>query len=70
MATLARWAPVPFTSEAAERAAPAPPRRVTGPLLMGDILASQAGTPVFLREWRAAEEAHAGRPGARDQSGE
>ncbi|WP_371055359.1 hypothetical protein [Rhodosalinus sp. K401] len=69
MATLARWAPVPFTSEAAERAAPAPPRRVTGPLLMGDILASQAGTPVFLREWRAAE-ARADRPDTRDQSGE
>lgn len=70
MTTLVRWAPVPFASEAAERVAPAPPRRVTGPLLMGDILTSQAGTPIFLREWRAAAEARADRSGTPDQSGE
>ncbi len=68
MATLAGWAPVPFAPEAADHAAPRLPRRVAGPLLMGDILASQGGTPVFLREWREAED-RAGRGGGDDQSG-
>jgi hypothetical protein len=68
MATLARWAPVPFAPDAADHAPPRPPRRVAGPLLMGDILASQGGTPIFLREWREAED-RAARDGDDDQSG-
>jgi hypothetical protein len=53
-----------FRDRAAKEAPrrPAPRRRVTGPLLMGDIVASHQGEPVFLAEWRAAEVERRGGP--------
>jgi hypothetical protein len=41
---------------------PAPRRRVTGPLLMGDIVTSHRGEPLLLSEWRSAEAERSGGP--------
>ncbi|MEM1235796.1 MAG: hypothetical protein AAGI10_02420 [Pseudomonadota bacterium] len=46
-----------------------PPRkRVTPPLLMGDILASRGGVPVFVQEWLRLEKERDERRALREQN--
>ena len=44
-----------WTTEATEKTDP-PQERVTPPLLMGDILHSRNGVPVFVSEWLRLEK--------------
>lgn len=44
-----------WTTEATEGTNP-PKKRVTPPLLMGDILAARNGVPVFVSEWLRLEK--------------
>ncbi|MEM1375158.1 MAG: hypothetical protein AAGF78_12340 [Pseudomonadota bacterium] len=44
-----------WTTEATEGTDP-PKKRVTPPLLMGDILAARNGVPVFVSEWLRLEK--------------
>ena len=43
-------------AEEAATPRPSPRPRVAGPLLMSDILTSHRGEPVFLADWRAAQD--------------